>query len=157
DDLDDLFAAEDADDVIDAGHLLQEGIAQPLGEAAGDDDGADLALALEVEHLADDAERLLPGGLDEAAGVDDDDLGAVGLGGQRVAGLGELSKHPLGVNEVLGTAETDEGETSFDGFTHAVVPLPGQCGERVERTLLPPSGTNRMSLSYTGRATRPSR
>ena len=110
DDLDDLLAAEDADDVIDAGHLGEQGVALAFGETAGDDDGAEPALLLEREHLADDAERLLAGRFDEAAGVDDDDIGAVGVGREGVAVLRQLAEHALAIDEVLRAAEADEGE-----------------------------------------------
>ena len=79
-DANDFFPAEDADEVIDAGHLVEQGIALALSEAAGDDDGADSPLILEGEHFADDAERFLPRRLDEPARVDDDDVGAVRIG-----------------------------------------------------------------------------
>ncbi len=110
DDLGDLLAAEDADDVIDAGHFLQQVVLLALGQAAGDDDRADSALILEGEHLADDGERFLPGRLDEAARVDDDDVGPVGVGDERVAVLAQLAEHALGIDQVLRTAEADEGE-----------------------------------------------
>ena len=113
DDLRDLLAAEDADDVIDVGHFLEQVVLLALGQAAGHDDGADAALLLEVEHLADDAERFLAGRLDEAAGVDDHDVGAVGVGRQGVAVLGQLAEHALGIDEVFRTAEADEGKRSL--------------------------------------------
>ena len=97
---------------------MQQLVLLALGQAAGDDDGPDPALLLEVEHLADDAERLLPGRLDEAAGVDDDDVGPVGVGDERVAVLGELAEHALGIDEVLRTAEADEGEGLALCFFH---------------------------------------
>ena len=90
----------------------------PLGQAAGDDDGADLALLLQVEHLADDAERLLPGRLDEAAGVDDDDVGPVGVGDEGVAVLGQLAEHALGIDGVLRAAEGDESVGALAGGGH---------------------------------------
>ncbi len=66
--------------MIDLGNFLEKVVALAFGQTAGHDDGADAALAFEIEHLADDAERLLAGRLDEAAGVDDHDIGAVGVG-----------------------------------------------------------------------------
>ena len=42
-DLGDLLAAEDADDLVDLGHLLQQHLLLPLGQAAGDDDPLELA------------------------------------------------------------------------------------------------------------------
>src|SRR5262249_38162927 len=119
DDGTDLLAAEDPDEVIDAGHFLQQRLALALGKAAGDDNGADAALLLEREHLADDGKGLLPRRLDEAAGVDDDHIGAVGVGGQRVAILGQLAEHALGVNEVLGATQTDERVAALGGTAHA--------------------------------------
>ena len=44
-DLGDLLAAEDADDLVDLRHLLQEHLPLPLGQAPGDDDPLDLAPA----------------------------------------------------------------------------------------------------------------
>ena len=115
----DLLATEDADDAIDVGHFLEQRIALALREAAGDDHGANLALLLEVEHLADDTQRFLSGRLDEAAGVDDDDVGAAGIGHQGVAVLRELAEHALGVHEVLGTAEADERVGALAGSGHS--------------------------------------
>ena len=115
DDVRDLLAAEDADDVIDAGHFLQQLVLLAFGQAAGHDDGADPALLLEGQHLANDGERFLPGRLDEAAGVDDDHVGAVGVRRQGVAVLGQFAEHALGIDQVLGTAEADEGEIALGG------------------------------------------
>ena len=130
DDLGDLLAAEDADDLIDLRALLAAASSfLPLGQAAGDDDGADAALLLEVEHLADDAERLLPGRLDEAAGVDDDDVGPVGVGREGVAVLGQLAEHPLGIDGVLRAAEGNEGVSAFRGGGHQrCLPGSGRAG-----------------------------
>src|SRR5439155_24932884 len=88
-------------------------------EAAGDNDGADAALLLQREHLADDGERFLPGRLDEATGVDDNDVGAVRVGRQRVAVLGQLAEHALGVDQVLGTAKANKRVGSWGRVTHA--------------------------------------
>jgi hypothetical protein len=59
----------------------------------------------------------LPRGLDEAAGVDDDDIGAVGFGDERVAVLRELAEHAFGIDEIFRTAEADESESGF--VTHS--------------------------------------
>ena len=112
DHLGDLLPAKDADDLIDAGHFLEQFVLLAFGKAAGHHDGADPALLLQLEHLADDAERFLPGRLDEAAGVDDDHVRTVGVGTQRVAVLGQLAEHALGIDQVLRAAEADEGEGS---------------------------------------------
>ena len=98
--------------MIDARHFFQQLVLLALGEASGHDHGPDTPLGLEVQHFADDRQRFLAGRLDEATGVDHDHVSAVGVGDQRVAVLGEFAEHPLGVHQVLGTAETDEGEGS---------------------------------------------
>ena len=61
-------------------------------------------LAIFRESLADGIERLLDRGVDEAAGVDDDEVGAgVGLGGFVAFGA-QLREDALGVDECLGAA-----------------------------------------------------
>ena len=111
----DLLAAEDADHLIDLGHFLQQHLLLPLGQAAGDDDPLDRPRPLPLEHLADRGQRLLARGVDEAAGVDDHQVGVLRVGDQDVAVLRQEAEHPLGVDEVLGTAEADEGERSLHG------------------------------------------
>ncbi len=113
-DLGDLLAAEDADDLVDLGHLVQEHLALAFGQAAGDDHPLDLPEPLAVEHLADHPERLLPRGVDESAGVDDDQVGPLRVRHQGVPVLRQQPEHPLGVDEVLGAAEADEGEGAFE-------------------------------------------
>jgi hypothetical protein len=67
-------------------------------EAAGDDHFAILG-----ERLADRLERFLHRGVDEAAGVDDDEVGAgVVLGGLVALGA-QLREDALGVDQRLGT------------------------------------------------------
>jgi hypothetical protein len=53
-------------------------------------------------------DRFLLGGIDEGAGVDDEDLGVFGAGGEACAGAVEKAHHDLGVDEVFGAAERDE-------------------------------------------------
>ena len=110
DHLGDLLPAEDADDAIDVGHFLEQAVLFALGQAAGNDHGADASLVLERQHLADDGQGFLPGRLDEATGIDDDDVCPVRLRSQHIAMLGQLAEHALRIHQVFGTAETDEGE-----------------------------------------------
>src|SRR5262249_16174724 len=86
-DIGDVFSPQDADHVIDLRYLLQQIVFLPFSEATGDDDGADAALLFELKHLADDAQRLLPCWLDEAAGVDHHHVGAVRVCNERIAVL----------------------------------------------------------------------
>ncbi len=72
-------------------------------QAAGDDH-----LAVLGERLADRVERFRDRGVDEAAGVDDDQVGAVVGGRDRIAFGAQLRQDLLGVDERLGTAERHE-------------------------------------------------
>ena len=56
---------------------------------------ANAALFFQSQHFANDPKRLLASRLNEATGVDDNDIGAIGLGDQRIAILGQPAEHPL--------------------------------------------------------------
>ena len=81
-----------------------------LDEAAGDDDAFALASGFLLDGLVDFAEGFILGGFEEAAGVDDDGIGLIGVGGDGQAILGEEAEHALGVHEVFRAAEADEGD-----------------------------------------------
>ena len=75
------------------------------------DQAAAAAALLVLGHVEDGRDRLLLGRLDEGAGVDDQDIGLGRIGRELDAVLLEDAEHDLCVNEILGTAKTDE--TSF--------------------------------------------
>ena len=81
--------------------------------AAGDDD-----LAVLGHRLADGAERFRLGAVEEAAGVDDDEIGAGMRLGQLVALGAELRDDALGIDEGLRAAERHEGDLG-SGRVHA--------------------------------------
>jgi hypothetical protein len=68
-------------------------------KTARDDD-----LAVLVQRLADRVERLLHRGVDEAAGVDDDEVGAGVVGRGGVALGAQLGEDALGIDERLRAA-----------------------------------------------------
>ena len=72
-------------------------------------------LLLVLDHLEDGVDGLLLGGVDEAAGVDDDDFGVFGVGGEFGSVVMEQAHHDLGVDEVFGAAERDEAYFGFRG------------------------------------------
>ena len=74
-------------------------------QAAGDDH-----LAVLGQRLADGVERFRDGGVDEAAGVDDDEVGAVVVGRDRVALGAQLREDLLGIDERLRAAERHEAD-----------------------------------------------
>ena len=94
-DLGELEHVARAEEVIDLGHLRAELGRVALREAARDDELLAGAELLQLGHLEDRVDRLLLGLADEAARVDDDDLGLVGLGRQlEVAGLPPGRRRP---------------------------------------------------------------
>ena len=74
-----------AEEVVDLGHLVGQLARVALREAARDDQALAAAGLLVARHLEDRVDRLLLGLADEAAGVDDDDLGVLGRGDDLVA------------------------------------------------------------------------
>jgi hypothetical protein len=59
-------------------------------------------------HLQDRVDRLLLRGVDESAGVDDENIRRRAIGGDLVAGLFGQAQHDLAVDEVLGAPEGKE-------------------------------------------------
>ncbi len=106
----DGFQFAGADYCVNFGDVLLDLVAVALDEAAGDDDalGLSAVLLLVLDHLEDGVDGLLLGGVDETAGVDDDDLGVFGAGGELGPVVVEQAHHDLGVDEVFGAAEGDE-------------------------------------------------
>ncbi len=75
-------------------------------EAAGDDD-----LAILVERLADGVERFLDGSVDEAAGVDDHQIGIVVARRNLVAFGAQLGQDTLGIRTGFRTAQRNETDS----------------------------------------------
>ena len=96
-------ADAEAGDLVDLGQGGGELVAVALGHAAGDDEAAAVAPPLvEGQHGVD---RLLAGGLDERARVDDDEVGRLGVVG-RAQPVGEQRADELvGVDLVLRAAK----------------------------------------------------
>ena len=93
-------------------------VAVTLYEAAGYDEalGATSVGDLVLDHLEDGVDGFLLGGVDEAAGVDDEYVGVFGTGSELCAAAVEQAHHDLGVDEVLGAAERDEAYRRAVGF-----------------------------------------
>ena len=79
-------------------------------EAAGDDDAAVLG-----QRLADRLEALGLGAVEEAAGVDDDGVGAGVVGGDGVALGAQAGQDALAVDQRLGAAEADHADARLAG------------------------------------------
>jgi len=100
----DAFELAGAEDGVDLRDVFADLVAVALDEAAGDDDALGLAavLLLVLDHLEDGVDGLLLGGVDEGAGVDDDDFGVFGAGCEVGAVVVEQAHHDFGVDEVFG-------------------------------------------------------
>jgi len=70
------------------------------------------------KRRADRRKRLRLGAIEEAAGVDDHDVGAIVPAGQLIALGTEMGEDPLGIDQRLGTAQADEGKAR-DWFVHS--------------------------------------
>ena len=86
-----------------------------LGETAGGDQDLADAVLFERPMFDDGVDGFLLGFLDEPAGVDDDHLGARGIGGQLEAVLRQCPQHHLAVHLVFGAAEVDEADGGCAG------------------------------------------
>ena len=81
--------------------------------AAGDDD-----LTVLGHGLADGAERFLLGTVEEAAGVDDDDIGAVMLARQLIAFGAQPRDDALGIHQRLGASQRYKADFGRGGLLH---------------------------------------
>ena len=75
--IDDVIAIKDADHRIDAGGPLEQLRAVPLHQTTGDHHALDLALFFAANCVVNHFERLVFRCFEEAAGVDDDRVGAL--------------------------------------------------------------------------------
>ena len=100
-----VIVAARAEDAVHLGHLLQNFVLVALGQAAGDQNFSQPALLLQLRHLEDVGNGLLLGRVDEAAGVDNDQIRAVRLAGDPVTGLLKPEEHLLRIDLVFGAAE----------------------------------------------------
>lgn len=63
--------------------------------------------------MIDGVEGFSFGGCDEAASVDDDDGGIVGVLCDAEAGLGDLGQHSFAIDHIFGTAERYKANGNF--------------------------------------------
>ena len=105
----------ESDERVDLRNRLLQIASVLLHHATGDDQPFD-ALVLALGNFEDRVDRLLFRSVDEAAGVDDHDIGLVEIVRDRdVRLLAELSQHDLGIDEILGASEGDHPDTSGHG------------------------------------------
>ena len=106
---DDLFVLVRAGDREHGGEAGADDLGL-LAHAAGDDDAAVLG-----DRLADRLQAFLLGAVEEAAGVDQHDVGAAIVGRHLVAVGPQPRQDTLAVDQVLGTAERDHADARRGG------------------------------------------
>ena len=104
------------DEQIDFREVLRELRAIALHQAAGHHQANLRPVRLQAGQIQDGVHRLFTGRLDEAAGIDQQEIGGGRLPGDLPAGPGEAPQHDFRVHQVLGAAQAD-GE---DGFRFSV-------------------------------------
>ena len=114
-----LLAVQRADNVrnlagaehhVDLRDLGLELVSVPLAQAAGHDQPFARPAALEFGHLEDRVDRFLLGRINEGAGIDDDDVRVLGVGGDFMPGLARQAQHDFAIHKILRTAERQEPE-----------------------------------------------
>jgi hypothetical protein len=105
DDAEDVLDFASADDGIDLRNFCAQFVAIAFTHAAGDDQFPAAPVLLVLRHLENGVDRLLPGFIDERAGVDDEHVGVGRVPGELMTGLLREPEHDLGVDEVLRAAE----------------------------------------------------
>jgi hypothetical protein len=110
--IDDIVARFEAENGVDTRGFAEEGFTHSLGKAAGDDDFLDMALLFSFDGVIDGVEGFCFGGCDEAAGIDDNDIGVIGVLGYTEAGLGYEGEHSFAINHIFWAAEGDEADGS---------------------------------------------
>ena len=96
-----------AHDSIHFRNLLEDLIAVPLDQAAGDDELFGRAEFLVLGHFQDGVHGLFLRGLDKAAGIHDKDFRFIGARCEFVARAGESAHHDLAIDKVLRASEAD--------------------------------------------------
>ena len=103
-----LLILPDSQQDVDLRQLFRQLLPIPLREAARGHQHPTAAPLLVLGHLQDGVDALLLGRVDEAAGVHDQHLRLLGVGGELIAGPPQQAQHPLRVHLVLGTAKADD-------------------------------------------------
>ncbi len=103
------------DEQVDFREVLYELRAIALHQAAGHHQAHLRPGLLQAGQIQDGVHRLFTGRLDEAAGIDQEEIGGGRLPGDLPAGAGEAPQHDFRVHQVLGAAQGDGVDPVF-GF-----------------------------------------
>lgn len=122
----DVGVVVEAEHPVGLGEGLGQLLAVPLGHAADRDHGLGSALGLEVVGLQEGIDGVLLGGFDEAAGVDDGDIGGFGVLDELPAVRLQAACELLRIHLVTGASESDESDgTAFRHGLKTTLSRPG--------------------------------
>ena len=93
-----------------SGNLGADVIAVAFDQASGNDELLCTAGGFEASHFQDSVDRFLLGGVNEGAGIDDEDVGLPGIGGEAGAGLLQQAHHDFAIHQIFGAAEADKAD-----------------------------------------------
>ena len=113
---DNFIPGENANYSIQPGKPLEQPLPVALGETAGHDHPPQPPRLLQPQHLFDRLVRFRPGVVDESAGVDQRQVGAVGFGDQAVALSMQQAGHPLAIDQVFRATEANQGKSAWGVF-----------------------------------------
>ena len=99
-----------AEEEVDLGQCVDQLVLVALHHAADADDRFAVPCVLETACFDERVDRLLLGGVDEAAGVDDDDVGFRHVARILGAAVGELRDVALAIDGVLVTTQRNHGD-----------------------------------------------
>ena len=105
---DDVAVAAGSHHAVDLRELVDDLLLIALGETSRDEDLAEPAVRLELRHRQNGVDGLGLRAVNEAAGVDDHGVGALGLLLQLDPRLAAQGHHLLGVDQILGAAKGNE-------------------------------------------------
>ena len=92
-------------------HELGQFIAEPLRQAAGNDDGlAALVRIAQFDGFENRVHAFLLRRVNEGTGVDDDGVGLRGVIGDLDAALEQRAEHDFGVHQIFGAAERNQAD-----------------------------------------------
>jgi len=97
----DLIEIVDTHPDIDFGESMAQKILFALNVTSGDNDSSGGMFSLDLNGFADLRQGFLTRGLDESAGVDDDDVGILYTAREFVAGSIQAAEHDLAVDQIF--------------------------------------------------------
>ena len=120
DQTDDLIEFVNTEETVHIGKSRRHPVLVALHHAAGDDDLLALAAGLVSTGAQDRFGGLLAGDIDKRAGIDQNDVGAFRRLRQLDPTGFKVTRHNLGVDQVLGATQTDKSNANRHYFSFSI-------------------------------------